>query len=81
MGMAIPHKGRSENCPLVNKRKRILGSRLNRNWLKQNFNKELKPVFSLIVVSRVTSLRRVLSQNLPDYLWEQWNPKSPFPPL
>jgi hypothetical protein len=25
MGMAIPHTGRSENCPLKNKRKRILG--------------------------------------------------------
>jgi hypothetical protein len=81
MGMEIPHWGISGSFPLMSKRKMILGLRLNKDCLKQNFDKELKPALASIVVSRVTSLRHVLSQRLPDYLWEQWTLKSLFPPL
>ena len=73
--------GHKRKMPPHEQKKNILGLRLNRNSLKQNFNKELKPALALIVVSRVTSLRHVLNQSLPNYLWEQWTLKSLFPPL
>ena len=67
MDMVISHLGRRENCLLIRKRKRILGLRLSRNCLKPKFSKGLKPALALIVVSRVISLRHVLSQSPPDY--------------
>jgi hypothetical protein len=67
MGMVTPHLGRKESCLLMSKRKKILGSKLNRNCLRQNFSKELRPARALIVVSKVISLRLLLSQSLLDY--------------
>jgi hypothetical protein len=65
--MVTPHLGRKESCLFLSKIKRILGLRLSRNCLLQNFSKELRPALALIVVSMVISLRLVLSQSLPDY--------------
>jgi hypothetical protein len=65
--MVTPHLGKRENCLLVSKKKKILGIRLRRTCLKQNFSKELRPALAFLVVSRVIFLRHVLSQNLPDY--------------
>jgi hypothetical protein len=67
MNMVNPHLGRNENCLLVSKRKRMIGLRQNRNCLRQNSSKELRPALALIVVSRVTSLRLVLRHSLPNY--------------
>jgi hypothetical protein len=67
VGMVTPRLGGKESCLLMSKRKRILGLRLNRSYLWQNFSKEFSPALALIVVSRVISLRLVISQNLPDY--------------
>jgi hypothetical protein len=67
MYMVSPHWGRSENCPLMNKRRRIVGLKPSRNCLRPNSNSALKPALALIVVSRDISLRLVLNQNRPDY--------------
>jgi len=67
MGMVTPHSGRRETCLLMSKRKKILESRLSRNCLRQNFSKGLRPALALIVVmSRVITLRHILSRNLRD---------------
>jgi hypothetical protein len=57
--MVIPHLGTSEICLLMSKRKRILGLRLSKNYLKQNFSKGLRPYLALIVVGMVISLRHM----------------------
>ncbi len=76
--MAIRHMVRKGSYLLMNKRKRIVGSKPSRNCLLLNSNRELRPALALIVVSRVISLRLVLNRNRLDYLWEQW---TLFPPL
>ena len=53
MAMVAPHRGIIENRPLMNKRQRILGFRLSRNYLKQNFSKELRPALVVIIAVRV----------------------------
>jgi hypothetical protein len=67
MYMVTSHLGKRENCLLMSRRKRILGLWLSRICLKRNFSKGLRPALALLVVSRVVSLKHVLSQNLPDY--------------
>jgi len=67
MDMVIPQLGTSESFLLMSKRKRIFGLRLIRNCLKQSFSKRLRLALALIVMIRVISLRRALSQNLLDY--------------
>jgi hypothetical protein len=58
----LPSLGRKENCLLtMSKEIRILGLKPNRSYLRQNYNKDLRLALALIVVSRVISLRIVLS--------------------
>jgi hypothetical protein len=57
MVMAAPHLGRGENCLLTSKRKNIIGLRLNRNCLGQNFSKGSRAVIALSVVRRVISTK------------------------
>ena len=79
LAMVTPHMGRKENCLLMSKRKKNLGLKPNRNYLRQNSNKGLRLALASIVVSRAISLRLVLiRQNFPDYLWERWILKSLF---
>jgi hypothetical protein len=52
-----PHEQKKKNSWINAKQK----------CLKQNFNKGLRPALALLVVSRIISLRLVLSQRLPSY--------------
>ena len=59
--------GQKRNLRPHEQKENILGLRLSRNCLRQNFGKGLRSALALIVVSRVISLRRLLSQSILDY--------------